>query len=114
MGLLISFDAPDEETAVLVIIDDMNLIARGTEPRIVLQNAVPLGIRDSHADVALRDVALEGIQVLAAQTAELIETHYRLTGTHLQEILVLVVARRIVGEILAQMGRQKMVEKTWS
>ena len=26
----------DEETAVLVIIDDMNLIARGTEPRIVL------------------------------------------------------------------------------
>ena len=81
--------------------DDMNLIARGTEPRIVLQNAVPLGIRDSHADVALRDVALEGIQVLAAQTTELIETHYRLAGTHLQEILVLVVARRIVGEILA-------------
>ena len=100
-GTLDLLDAPDEETAVLVIIDDMNLIARGTEPRIVLQNAVPLGIRDSHADVALRDVALEGIQVLAAQTTELIETHYRLAGTHLQEILVLVVARRIVGEILA-------------
>lgn len=46
-GTLDLLDAPDEETAVLVIIDDMNLIARGTEPRIVLQNAVPLGIRDS-------------------------------------------------------------------
>ncbi len=66
-GTLDLLDAPDEETAVLVIIDDMNLIARGAEPRIVLQDAVPLGIRDSHADVALRDVALEGIQVLAAQ-----------------------------------------------
>ena len=44
-GTLDLLDAPDEETAVLVIIDDMNLIARGTEPRIVLQNAVPLGIK---------------------------------------------------------------------
>ena len=44
-GTLDLLDAPDEETAVLVIIDDMNLIARGTEPRIVLQDAVPLGIK---------------------------------------------------------------------
>ena len=61
-----------QETAVLVIIDDMNLIARGTEPSIVLQNAVPLRLRASNAYVALRAVSLSGLLLLATPASELI------------------------------------------
>ena len=63
-------DEPSRATSRSATSACESLMPSGTASCRTMRGSVPLGIRDSHADVALRDVALKGIQVLAAQTAE--------------------------------------------
>ena len=106
-----AFHLPYEVAACLLFADDVDVVARAAERGVMEQLRAVAGIGTSQGDGGLGDDALEGAEVLAHGRLKLVETDESLAGTQLQEVLVVVVGGGVVGVILAQLGRQQVLEE---
>ena len=106
-----AFHLPYEVAAGLLFADDVDVVARTAERGVVEQLRAVTGIGTSQGDGGLGDDALEGAEVLAHGRLKLVETDESLAGTQLQKVLVVVVGGGVVGVILAQLGRQQVLEE---
>ena len=106
-----AFHLPYEVATGLLFADDVDVVARAAERGVVEQLRAVAGIGTSQGDGGLGDDALEGAEVLAHGCLKLVETDESLAGTQLQEVLVVVVGGGVVGVILAQLGRQQVLEE---
>ena len=94
--------------AVLLVGDKLLTVGCAAERSTVGQFATVLVVGTADGEGELREVALEGTQVLAEDGLELIETDHRLAAECLHEVLVGITGSGIVEEILAQLWGQEV------
>ena len=95
-------------TAVLLVGDKLLTVGGAAERGTVGQFAAVLVVGAADGEGELREVALEGTQVLAEDALELIETDHRLAAECLHEVLVGIAGSGVVEEILAQLRGQEV------
>jgi len=104
-------DLPDEVASVLQLIDDMEVVARTAERGVVDEHAGIAVVRVSHVELLLGDAALERVEVFALGGGKLVQADECLAGEIFQEVLVVVVGGRVVGEVVVQARRQQMFQE---
>ena len=99
---------PGRVTAVLLVGDKLLAVGGSAERGTMGQFGAILVVGTADGESELREIALEGTQVLAENRLKLVEAYRRLAAESLHEVLVGIVARGIVEEILAQRRRKEI------
>ena len=102
---------PGRVTAVLLVGDKLQAVGGSAERGTMGQFGAILVVGTADGESELREIALEGTQVLAENRLKLVEAYRRLAAESLHEVLVGIVTRGIVEEILAQRRRKEIGEE---